>query len=80
MWKKKWNESDGACKNSRSQAEISKNDASHNHKSNKKVEMKQVQCYWCQIFDTMLGIVTSTKNQMEMKKLYKNVFMLEAVT
>lgn len=42
MWNKKWNESDGACKNSRSQSEISKNDASHNHKSNKKVEMKKV--------------------------------------
>lgn len=49
--KKKWNESDGACNNSRSQSEISKNDTPQNRKVKKKVEIKEVQYYYYQKFE-----------------------------
>lgn len=45
---KKWFESDGARKNSRSQGETRKNTAHRNQKFKNKVKMKEVQCYGCQ--------------------------------
>lgn len=45
------NDNCDASKASRSQGETSKNCANQNHKTKKKVDMKEVQCYCCKKLD-----------------------------